>query len=227
MSVNTVFPNAISIKELKVDIIRAYADKNIDLSDSIWATSICSDEVNNLFPEFSHLFAGPGAFTMGGISGLPFTGITGLKAFLSHMPDNGAAMIIYGPHIGYSSDEEVGFMNRQNQSAKSASCGSLHAALGALKADKTPTEHSLDYQQAQVYNMLKVKEEEIMAAEDQLKKATEVAYETINTTMHKIVDEVRDELSGIRLYLIGGIIINTDWHDDDYFEVHHQEFYEF
>ena len=38
-----------------------------------------------------------GPFKMGGLNGFPFTGLTGMSAFSSHVPDNGAVLIFYGP----------------------------------------------------------------------------------------------------------------------------------
>ena len=181
-----------------------------------------------MFPEFYHLFAGPGPFQLGGISGLPFTGVTGLKAFLSHVPTHGAAMILYGPHIGVSDEGQIGTVNRQNQFASSTCCGSLAAALNAIKQNQIPpTDYPLDYQQARVIQHLSNYKDEILTSEVPLKKATELAYEAIHKKVHDILELVQDDLEDIRLYLLGGIVINTDWNRYDYFEVHHQEFYEF
>ncbi|MBO6535181.1 MAG: hypothetical protein JJ966_03090 [Balneolaceae bacterium] len=222
------FPNAVTIRELEDRIVRDFMDRHLELKSSIWATSLCSDEVSNMFPEFYHLFAGPGPFQLGGISGLPFTGVTGLKAFLSHVPTHGAAMILYGPHIGVSDDGRIGHVNRANQFASSTCCGSLHAALTALKEGKElPISNPLDYQQARVLNHLSQYRDEILSAENPLKKATDYAYEAIHKKVHDILEQVQDELEDIRLYLLGGIVINTDWNRYDYFEVHHQEFYEY
>lgn len=222
------FPQAVTIHELESRIVRDFMSKELELSTSIWATSLCSDEVSNMFPEFYHLFAGPGPFQLGGISGLPFTGITGLKAFLSHVPTHGAAMILYGPHIGVSSDGQIGNVNRKNQFASSTCCGSLVAALDAIQKEEYPEPNNpLDYQQARVIQHLKQYRDEILDADVPLKRATELAYEAINLKMHSILEATREDLVDIRLYLLGGIVINTDWDRPDYFEAHHQEFYEF
>lgn len=222
------FPNAVTIRQLEDQIVRDFMDKGLELKSSLWATSLCSDEVSNMFPEFYHLFAGPGPFHLGGISGLPFTGVTGLKAFLSHVPTHGAAMILYGPHIGVSDDGRIGHVNRQNQFASSTCCGSLAAAVNALSEDIVlPENNPFDYQQARVVQHLNQYREEILESEIPLKRATELAYEAIHKKLHIILEAVQDDLEDIRLYLLGGIVINTDWNRYDYFEAHHQEFYEF
>ncbi len=222
------FPNAVTIRQLEDQIVRDFIEKGLELKSSLWATSLCSDEVSNMFPEFYHLFAGPGPFQLGGISGLPFTGVTGLKAFLSHVPTHGAAMILYGPHIGVSDEGQIGTVNRQNQFASSTCCGSLAAALNAIKQNQIPpTDYPLDYQQARVIQHLSNFKDDILSSEVPLKKATELAYEAIHKKVHDILELVQDDLEDIRLYLLGGIVINTDWNRYDYFEVHHQEFYEF
>lgn len=222
------FPNAVTIRQLEDRIVRDFMKKGLEMKSCVWATSLCSDEVSNMFPEFYHLFAGPGPFQMGGISGLPFTGITGLKAFLSHVPTHGSAMILYGPHIGVSDDGRIGNVNRQNQFESSTCCGSLVAALNAIKeGNLLPTDYPLDYQQARVIKHLNEYKDEIFDAEVPLKKATELAYEAIHKKVHDILEAVQSDLEDIRLYLLGGIVINTDWNRYDYFETHHQEFYEF
>jgi len=222
------FPNAVTIRQLEDRIIHDFMVKGLDLQSSVWATSLCSDELSNMFPEFCHLFAGPGPFHFGGISGLPFAGITGLKAFLSHVPTHGSAMILYGPHFGVSHDGSLGNVYRQNQPAATVCCGSLTFALNSIENEHVlASDNPLDYQQTRVIQHLTQFKDEILNAEIPLKRATEFAYESIHKKLHLLLEEVQDELEGIRLYLVGGIVINTDWNRNDYFETRHQEFYKF
>ena len=49
---------------------------------------------------------------MGGLDGFPFTGLTGMGAFASHVPDDGAVFVYYGPHIGITKDGVIGEIHR-------------------------------------------------------------------------------------------------------------------
>ncbi len=222
------FPDAIRITDLETRIITDLVERKLDLKSTIWATSFCSDEVNNMFSPFYDLFAGPGPFQLGGISGLPFAGITGMNAFLSHAPSHGAVLILYGPHIGISEDGSLGEVNRQNQFASSTCCGSLVSALDTLKDNlQTSLDDPLDYQQARVIQHLHNHRNEILESDYPLKEATDFTYEAIQIKLHKILDAVKPNLNDIKLYLIGGVVVNTDWMMEDYFEIKNIEFLEF
>lgn len=222
------FPNAILMSEVQKKILAKLETKKIEPEQTLWATSICSDEVNNFLYEFNELFAGPGPFRMGGISGLPFTGITGLKAFLSHVPTHGSAMIFYGPHIGVSKNGLLGQVNRQNQFGLSTCCGSLVAALSAIENhNELPTNNPLDYQQARVIQHLHGNRDEILNSEFPLKNATDLAFEAIDRKLNLIIDSIKEELQDLKILLVGGIVINTDWNIEDYFDIRKSQFLEF
>lgn len=216
------------MSEFQQKIISDFKSMDINPEDTIWATSICSDELNNFLQGLNPVFAGPGPFRLGGISGLPFVGITGLNAFLSHAPAHGCAMIIYGPHIGVSEHGVLGEVNRQNQFGLTTCCGSLVAALGAIERhEELPSNNPLDYQQARVIQHLHQYREEILSDEYPLKKATNFAYLDIHIKLNRIIDALKPTLSDIKLYLVGGIVINTDWKLEDYFEIRETELLQF
>lgn len=222
------YPNAQSISDLEHTITEALEQNDFTLSRTIWGTSICSDEVNNTFNALSTLFAGPGPFRFGGISGMPFTGRTGMMAFDSHIPDNGNAFILYGPHIGISQDGVIGEINRQAQKSNTTCCGSLIAGLGQLQNNAVPFEiDPIDQQQFRVSKVLNQKKDQILAAENAIKEVTEIAYAQIKEDVFKIVDSTREALKGRKIYLMGGIVINTDWDKEDWFEVRDSELIEF
>ncbi len=214
------YPNAISIRELEQKITSELNLHGFILSRTIWGTSICADEVNNSFNLFSKLFAGPGPFRFGGISGYPFTGKTGIAAFASHIPDKGGAFILYGPHIGISKDGKLGVMHRQRQKMSSANCGSLVAGLNAIKEQTSFSSYSdSDYQQERVVNTLGRFKDEILAAEHPLKTSTEKMYDSIHQDFNEMLENSSKILSGYKVYLMGGILINTDWDKEDYFDI--------
>ena len=224
MSVKTHYPKALELRALEQKITGELNLNGFILSRTIWGTSICSDEVNNTFNIFSRLFVGPGPFRFGGISGLPFTGKTGVMAFASHIPDKGGAFILYGPHIGVSKEGKSGEILRQRQDTNSTCCGSLIAGLSAIQDPSTiGKESSSDYQQAQVVKMLNSERDQILDADDQIKEVTEKAYDKIHSDLKELINECKAALAGKKLYLMGGIVINTDWNEEDYFDIRNTE----
>ena len=222
------FSSAQSITDLKTQLVTELVKRNYKLQSVLWGTSFCSDEVNNLFSPFYDLFAGPGPFHLGGISGLPFSGITGMNAFLSHVPTHGAAMILYGPHIGVSRDGTFGQVQRQNQSSPTTCCGSLVAAIESLKhSDLKPMDNLLDYQQARVQQHLYQHRDEILEHSNPIRKATNLTYEAIHHKLLKIIDEIKKRRQHFELILVGGVVINTDWTIEDYFDLRNLEFIRF
>ncbi|MEQ9308726.1 MAG: hypothetical protein RLN90_04675 [Balneolaceae bacterium] len=222
------FPDAILMSDFQEKILSNFKAMDISPDDTIWATSICSDELNNFLQDLNSIFAGPGPFRLGGISGLPFVGVTGFNAFLSHAPAHGCAMIIYGPHVGVSEHGILGEVNRQNQFGLTTCCGSLVGALGAVEQNQElPIDNPLDYQQARVIKHLIQYREEILKDKFPLKKATDFAYIDIHEKLKRIINVLSPELTDIKLYLIGGIVINTDWKMEDFFEIRDVELLEF
>lgn len=220
MSVTDHYPNAVTLSSLEKKILSELNSHSMDPSETIWGTSICSDEVNNTFNAFSHNFVGPGPFRFGGISGLPFTGKTGFRAFASHIPDNGGACILYGPHIGVSGDGKAGEIMREGHQNHSTCCGSLIAGLESVKLGSVPqTPARDDYQQSQVSQMLIEKHTEITQSSEPIKTVTEIAYRQIDREMKDILSACDDAIKHAKVLLIGGIVINTDWDQEDLFEI--------
>lgn len=192
-------------KREKLDIIRAHYPSAITTIDSVnrlidfvendldlepaqimLADSICSDDVNSIqYPARAHEFLGP--FKMGGLNGFPFTGLTGMGAFASHVPDEGAVFIYYGPHIGISKTGVPGEIHRLGQSKSSGCCGAAKGALGKLlNNDITPGNVTeLDYQMNTIEQILLGDKQRIVAAEQPLMEATEVIYEAIDSRIEE------------------------------------------
>jgi Limiting CO2-inducible proteins B/C beta carbonyic anhydrases len=99
------------------------------------ADSMCCDDVNAIqYPPRAYEMLGP--FHLGGLDGFPFAGITGMNAFAHHVPENGAVIIFYAPHIGITKDGTIGEISRIGQSKNSACCGAAKGALNKLFPDE-------------------------------------------------------------------------------------------
>ncbi len=211
------YPQAKPLFTLKHIIIDELKKRQLAPKQCIWGTSICSDEVNNTFNFLNHRFVGPGAFRFGGISGLPFTGKTGYKAFASHIPENGGAFIVYGPHIGISKEGTVGEIAREGQSHHTTCCGSIITGLGHIKSGNVLQVSHDDYQQSQVNRLFTEHLDKIQSAENKIKAVTDIVYAQIEKELKDIITACKEHVGSSPVILIGGIIINTDYLEEDYF----------
>lgn len=213
------FSDAKPIGNLRQVIETELPKGNLDSTNTLWATSVCSDEVNQSLHQLDKYFRAFGPFILGGISGIPFAGKTGFKAFASHIPDNGGAVVIYGPHIGITKDGEPGKVNREGQDHTSSCCGSLVAGLNNVKNGNVLNVTHDDYQQVQVNKVIIENFNDIENSDNDIIATTNVAFKQIKRELTDIISGTLESLDGKPLLTIGGIIINTDWDQEDLFEV--------
>lgn len=212
------FPNAMDAKDTSIHYLgRMQMEHKLDISKVLMATSVCSDDINIPSTTFFNVLFGP--FIMGGLGGLPFAGQTGMTAFAHHIPDEGSAFIFYGPHIGITLEGELGKMYRPRQEQTGNSCGALMLALDRLQDDTyKPKMHDDDYQQMKLEDSLLPYREKILASDNQQKAITEACYDIIDKKIHDHIKTCKDEFHVDHITLLGGIIVNTDYGLDDYFD---------
>ena len=221
--VKSHFPNAMDAKDTSIHYLgRMQIEHKIDVSKVLMATSVCSDDINVPSTTFFNVLFGP--FIMGGLGGLPFAGQTGMTAFAHHIPDSGSAFIFYGPHIGVTLYGELGKMYRPRQENTGNSCGALMLALSRLKDDNyKPVINDEDYQQMKLEENLLPYREKILNSINSAKAITEATYEIIDKQIHDHLITCKNEFHVDRVTLLGGIIINTDYGLDDYFDARNFE----
>lgn len=204
------YPNAVTTIDAVnrlIDFLEG--DLEIDPSLVMLADSICSDDVNSIqYPIRADEFLGP--FKMGGLDGFPFTGLTGMGAFASHVPDNGAVVIYYGPHIGVTRSRILGEIHRVGQDRNSACCGAARAATERLLRNEISAGHvtELDYQMNTIEQIFLTHGERIRNAREPLFEATEVMFEAIDNRIGELVSQT--SYSCKHLILVGAILINSD-----------------
>ncbi|MFA8300983.1 MAG: hypothetical protein ACEPOV_12520 [Hyphomicrobiales bacterium] len=187
---------------------------NLSIDKVILGDSICADEINSMeYPSTAYELLGP--FKLGGLNGYPFTGITGLSAFFQHVPNDGAAIIYYGPHIGITEDESIGQVMRVGQEVTSSCCGALDYGLKVLKG-KAVIQEKDDYQMSVLSEMLEENKERIMNSSDEYVEATKVIYEKVDSKIGELLSKA--SFPSRFIILIGGILINTDKGVDSYFD---------
>lgn len=221
------YPGARTGAEVTATYLSYLEDKyDADLSKMLFATSICSDDIN-VSTDFRRVLNRP--FTMGGLGGLPYTGFTGMVAYGHHIPDGGDAFIFYGPHIGITDDGMLGKMMRPGQQNVSNSCGALVLALERIKREDDvyiPINDEFDYQQVLLERTVMPFKQRILDATNPIKEITEVTYENIDKRIHYLVKKAKDEFHCDRVFLLGGIIINTSQGISDYVDIRNFEMLE-
>lgn len=204
------YPNAITTNDAINQVID-YVEDNFDLEPAqiMMADSICADDVNSIqYPSRASEFLGP--FKLGGLDGFPFAGLTGMGAFASHVPDDGAVFIYYGPHIGISKEGKLGEIHRFGQQKNSGCCGAAKAALGKLTTDAIVAGQvsDIDFQMNTIEQILLKQKARIAGAGQQLYEATEVIYEAIDARMQELVAQTNYPCRYV--LLMGAILINGD-----------------
>ncbi|PAC29289.1 hypothetical protein [Flectobacillus sp. BAB-3569] len=220
--VSVHYPNAKSGDDITESYLTLLEKEyNSDLKKMLFATSVCSDDVN-VSTDFRRVLSRP--FTMGGLGGLPYSGFTGMVAFSHHIPDGGDAFIFYGPHIGITDEGELGRMRRIGQKRLTNSCGALMLALERFQSDDdvdtyVPQSVHYDYQQIQLEQTLMPFKNKILTAENPKKAITDYTYTAIDKQIKKLVSMSLNEFHCERIFLLGGVIINTSEEYNDYVDI--------
>jgi hypothetical protein len=162
-----------------------------------------------------------GPFNLGGLGGLPFTGVSGLGAFAHHIPEEGVMFLLIAPHIGYSESKGWGYVLRHEQHEASTCCGALMGTLDKLKKGTLrPEIKEEDYQGGKIAQLALAHQQEILSAKDQIIALTKI---TAKQAEQEIRSHIVDTHMGHIKYvvLVAGIMINTDYSYSDYLSVNH------
>ncbi len=219
--ITAIFPGAVPFEEYTDSLLFfLYAVHRIEPHKILLGQSTCVDDVLNTKSPFTdHEVKGP--FNFGGLGGLPFTGITGLNAYAHHVPDSGAALLLVGPHIGYSEKGGWGTLSRDGQKHTTDCCGALVQALSKLQTPgaivkRRPSEP--DYQEQVIEQLALLHKAEILESKVPLITLTKLLYWEIENEMMNLPQEKVDYRYVI---MIVAVIINTDQGKPDYIWVDH------
>lgn len=230
-AVRRMFPNAIDAKMLTAKVARVISADGIKSNKVLLGFSTCPDEINRVVTAF-HAHYGAKQFPLGGLTGIPFTGEAGFRAYAHHCADyGGALLVLYGPHIGISETGAPGKVVREGQEDESATCGAAMAFLEKIQSaakesrQYSPSARPLDMQQATFEMLMLPFSERIVSAEKPAVVLTNLNYEVINRQIHQIFESVGKGIHA-PVYLVGGIMINTSPGNTQYFEPRHFQKFE-
>ena len=134
-----LFPGHLGAWSVDHAVYKTLAKRGFNAKNTLFATSVCPDEVNTKNGELPDLMKTRygESFPLGGLGGIPFTGTAGFTAYSHHAPDNlkegGKMLILFAPHVGIQADGTVGKLQRPAQKTISTACG---AAVGAYNEVK-------------------------------------------------------------------------------------------
>lgn len=218
--IKSYYPNAVEGKDYTSECVKRLKEEHgFDFKKTILATSVCSDEIIETATNFREYLSIDEPFNLGGLAGFPFTGITGFNAFAGHIPDEGCAIIFYGPHIGITEKGQPGMVLRIGQGSETSSCGALKGVVNHLMADESvKPDKEFDFQQRNLTEILGELSEEIETFDDPIIETTELMFKQINSRIQQLFEKTKNQFKGKKVALIGGIIINTDYGLPDLFE---------
>jgi len=222
--VASVFPTALTNAAFVDNLTFALHQHGFSNETTLVATSLCCDEVNrDLEKDLKHAYGDH--FSMGGLAGFPFGGVTAFCAMAHHIPTNGNCIVLFGPHVGVDSDGVVGKVNRRGRLESGACCGSATAAAdyvhrvcrGDCAEHCSPVE-ALDAQQTFVGNILLPYGTRLAEAADPAVELPLALYDAQKDLMARIVARgVSAVGENVQIALVGGIQVNTPAGTPDYF----------
>jgi hypothetical protein len=198
-------------------ILRKY---KITPDKMLLGASLCVDDI--IYTKNFRLHAKvKGPFNLGGLAGLPFTGVSGLGAFAHHIPDDGVMLLLIAPHIGYSESKGWGYVLRHEQHHASTCCGALMGTLGKLQnGTLKPEIKEEDYQGGKIAQLALGHQKEILGAENPVIELTKITAKQAEQEIRSYIPDV--DMEHIKyVILVTGIMINTDYAYSDYLSVNH------
>lgn len=221
LKIREEFPGAMRMSVFADTMIRYVGKKyGVQPASMLLGTSTCVDDI--IYTKDFH--AHPeikGPFHLGGLAGLPFTGISGLEAFAHHIPEEGAMILLVEPHIGISAQKGWGTVLRHGQEEASSCCGALIGAINSLAGGSLTGEITEeDYQEDKIGAIALRHGDEIKKASLPSLAFTRIMSAEAEEQIMSYVSKVK--LSHIRyIFIITGVLINTDFQYADYQYVEH------
>ena len=196
------------------------SEYSIEKDKILYASCICPDELNYKATNFNGHFRQ--GFYLGGLSGIPYTGKTGMGAYASHVPADGASFIYYGPHVGISNDGSIGHVLREHQHEPTFSCGSLISVLERMRRNHVfdwSVNNFEDLQARVIEKLLHNHNDRIFNSESDVMEALRILYNVSDCLLRQFIMESRTSFATPHIFLLGGVIINTDSREENFAEI--------
>lgn len=209
------FPTAQPAGKLVAQSGRELIRRGFTPDDTLLAHAFCRDEVNApVLTKFEDFWGE--TFNLSGLGGYPTAGRTGFAACASHVPDGGNLFVVYGPHIGISSDASFGKLRRRGMKHDTTCCGALVGFLGKIQQSRNyfVMRDPLDADMNTLEEALLPSTSRVLEHASPLLELTQVTLEVIERQIKQIIHQ--SSFNG-RCALLGGVIINTPHPAEDWF----------
>jgi hypothetical protein len=211
-ALDNFFPNSFEAGTCAPLCNEILTSKGFSPDTSLFATSVCPDEINADCPEYdiSNTMERHWGeqFPLGGLAGLPFAGKTGWGAFAAHVPVGGDIVLLFAPHCGISFEGNAGSVQRLGQPKPSTCCGAAVAAFNHVSGGNAVTVDPYDMQQSFLNETTERRLEEVKALSvekgDVMVGMTHMLYDEMQVYLRNIINMG----FGGRLAVIGGVQIN-------------------
>lgn len=219
------FPSALPVVPLVKAVYQALSDREFNSSNTLLANCFCRDEVNQSTAQLFEQTWGD-AFNLTSLVGIPTAGYVGMNAYISHAPDRGNLLIVFGPHIGVTADGSIGRVLRKGVAKPSSSCGAIIHLIDKLKTGQALAKSvDIDNVELSAFEvLLSPYVGASMEASEPLLSVTEAAYEIAYNRINDMLNVLKPEN---RIALLGGILINTPVASGDYFDIRTAKIIEF
>ena len=219
-SIHSEFSNALPAHANSDSLLKYLKTKyGISSEQILLGASTCVDDI--IYTKNFH--AHPeikGPFHLGGLAGLPFTGVSGLEAFAHHIPNEGTMLLMIEPHIGISEKGGWGYILRPEQQAGSSCCGALMGTLNQLKNGTKQAITEEDYQGGKILELAEHHRKEIMSARNPILELTRItSLEAERQIKEHVLDVHLDHIKYV--VIVTGVLINTDYEYSDYQSIDH------
>jgi hypothetical protein len=139
-AVTSHFPGAQELHEFLDREGDALASLGFHPGEALAVTASCRDELAAEYrAEIRRRW--DQAFDFSSLSGLPFAGVTGIRAVIDHVPHTAGhpEIVIFAmPHIGVLEDGTIGRVMRRGRSRPTIACGSLITATQSARIPAPP-----------------------------------------------------------------------------------------
>lgn len=226
-AIQEAFPGAVPTTIFADSVFKYLSDRyQITSENLLIGISTCVDDI--IYTKNFHRHPEmKGPFHIGGLAGIPFTGISGLNAFSHHVPENGTMALLVGPHIGYSKEKGWGYVLRPGQHEASSCCGALVGTLSSFEKGeiKPGVVREDDYQGDKIGQLALAHSQEILNSPNHLIALTKITREEVETQIDRMLPKV--DLQHERyIVAIVMVLINTDHSYLDYIQVTHFQVYD-
>lgn len=233
-----VFPGALTYPDLISNIEHTLSRVGYDISTTLVATSLCGDELNRPLEQILANTFGPN-YSLGGLAGCPFGGVTSFRKMKNHIPDNGKGFVVFGPHVGMDAYGNLGRVQERSkiQSETRSSDDHLWCCRSAILASnhvRSVARGEQDGQQ-QVFNPMDISQQFVqnmlMPFAGQLEQAAltggdnEVMFQlprflflSQKDLLQQIISQASQAGFPGDVAVLGGIQINTPPGKHDYFQ---------